>query len=124
MSDILPDDFQMTVRVSGPESLLGPLPKEWRMVRLGEVFDITQGKSLSAKQNKGIRPRPFLRTSNVNWDYLDVSKLDEMDFTEEEQKFALQPRDLLVCEGGDIGRTAIWEGQMQGIYYQNHLHCL
>ncbi len=38
MSDILPDDFQMTVRVSGTESLLGPLPKEWRMVRLGEVF--------------------------------------------------------------------------------------
>jgi type I restriction enzyme S subunit len=113
----LPDDFQMTE--------LGPLPQEWRVVRLGEVFDITQGKSLSAKQNKGIRPRPFLRTSNVYWGYLDLSKLDVMDFTEEEeQKFALQPGDLLVCEGGDVGRTAMWAGQMQGIYYQNHLHRL
>jgi len=113
----LPDDFQMTE--------LGPLPQEWQVVRLGEVFDITQGKSLSAKQNKGIRPRPFLRTSNVYWGYLDLSKLDVMDFTEEEeQKFALQPGDLLVCEGGDVGRTAMWAGQMQGIYYQNHLHRL
>jgi type I restriction enzyme S subunit len=113
----LPDGFQMTE--------LGPLPKEWRVVRLGEVFDILQGKSLSAKQNKGVRPRPFLRTSNVYWGYLDLSKLDVMDFTEEEeQKFALQHGDLLVCEGGDVGRTAMWEGQMQGVYYQNHLHRL
>jgi type I restriction enzyme S subunit len=116
-TDDLPDGFQMTE--------LGPLPKEWRVVRLGEVFDILQGKSLSAKQNKGVRPRPFLRTSNVYWGYLDLSKLDVMDFTEEEeQKFALQHGDLLVCEGGDVGRTAMWEGQMQGVYYQNHLHRL
>ena len=48
-----------------------------------------------------------------------------MDFTEEEeQKFALQRGDLLVCEGGEVGRTAMWEGQMQGVYYQNHLHRL
>jgi len=113
----LPDGFQMTE--------LGPLPKEWRVVRLGEVFDILQGKSLSARQNKGERPRPFLRTSNVYWGYLDLSKLDVMDFTEEEeQKFALQHGDLLVCEGGDVGRTAMWEGQIQGVYYQNHLHRL
>ncbi|BAM00062.1 restriction endonuclease subunit S [Caldilinea aerophila] len=107
------------------ESEIGPLPAHWQVVRLGEVFDILQGKSLSAKQNKGVRPRPFLRTSNVYWGYLDLSKLDVMDFTEEEeQKFALQRGDLLVCEGGDVGRTAMWEGQMQGVYYQNHLHRL
>jgi len=112
-------------RVTLQETEIGSLPAHWRVVRLGEVFDILQGKSLSAKQNKGVRPRPFLRTSNVYWGYLDLSKLDVMDFTEEEeQKFALQRGDLLVCEGGDVGRTAMWEGQMQGVYYQNHLHRL
>jgi len=117
MTDDLPTGYKMTE--------LGPLPQEWRVVRLGEVFDIVQGKSLSAKQNRGLRPRPFLRTSNVCWGYVDLSKLDIMDFTEEEEeKFALQPDDLLVCEGGEVGRTAIWEGQMQGVYYQNHLHRL
>jgi type I restriction enzyme S subunit len=112
-------------RVPLQETEIGPIPAHWRVVKLGEVFDILQGKSLSAKQNKGVRPRPFLRTSNVYWGYLDLSKLDVMDFTEEEeQKFALQHGDLLVCEGGDVGRTAMWEGQMQGVYYQNHLHRL
>jgi type I restriction enzyme S subunit len=112
-------------RVPLQETEIGPIPAHWRVVRLGEVFDILQGKSLSAKQNKGVRPRPFLRTSNVYWGYLDLSKLDVMDFTEEEeQKFALQHGDLLVCEGGDVGRTAMWEGQMHGVYYQNHLHRL
>jgi type I restriction enzyme S subunit len=112
-------------RVPLQETEIGPIPAHWRVVKLGEVFDILQGKSLSAKQNRGVRPRPFLRTSNVYWGYLNLSKLDVMDFTEEEeQKFALQRGDLLVCEGGDVGRTAMWEGQMQGVYYQNHLHRL
>ncbi len=104
---------------------LGPLPEEWRVVRLGEVFDIQQGKALSRKKDKGLRPRPFLRTANVFWGRLDLSNLDQMDFSEEEEKkYALKPGDLLVCEGGDVGRTAIWEGQLKNVYYQNHLHRL
>ena len=95
------------------------------MVKLGAVFDIQQGKALSRRNNKGIRPRPFLRTANILWGSIDLSRLDYMDFTEkEEQKYRLQPGDLLVCEGGDVGRTAIWEGQLDGVYYQNHLHRL
>ncbi len=104
---------------------LGPLPEEWRVVRLGEVFHIQQGKALSRKKDKGIRPRPFLRTANVFWGRIDVTSLDHMDFSaEEEAKYALRPGDLLVCEGGDIGRTTIWEGSSRCIYYQNHLHRL
>jgi len=104
---------------------LGPLPEEWRVVRLGEVFEIQQGKALSRKKDKGIRPRPFLRTANVLWGKIDPTTLDGMDFSpEEEEKYALREGDLLVCEGGEIGRTAIWEGQLSGVYYQNHLHRL
>ena len=104
---------------------LGPLPEEWEVVWLGEVFAIQQGKALSQKKNKGLRPRPFLRTSNVYWDGINLSHLDEMDFSEEEElKYALQAGDLLVCEGGEVGRTALWEGQLPGVYYQNHLHRL
>ncbi|MCP9471037.1 MAG: restriction endonuclease subunit S [Nitrospira sp.] len=54
---------------------------------------------------------------------LDLSDLDAMNFTgPEEQRLALVPGDLLICEGGDIGRTAIWNGDLPGCYYQNHLH--
>ncbi len=113
----LPEGYRMTE--------LGPLPEDWRVVKLGEVFDIQQGKALSRKKDKGIRPRPFLRTANVLWGKIDLKNLDKMDFfPEEEKKYALQPGDLLVCEGGEIGRTAIWEGQLSGVYYQNHLHRL
>ncbi len=58
-------------------------------------------------------------------DNTDLSTLDQMDFSElEEQKYALKLGDLLVCEGGDVGRTAIWKDQLDGVYYQNHLHRL
>lgn len=107
------------------ETELGPLPTRWDIVKVGEVFNIQQGKSLSPKSRMGYRKRPFLRTANVFWGYIDLSSIDEMHFDEiEERKLALKPGDLLVCEGGDIGRTAIWEGQLPVCLYQNHLHRL
>jgi len=101
------------------------LPAGWRWVRLGEVFDVQQGASMSPKRRQGRNPEPFLRTTNVLWGALDLSSLDEMDFTEQEiEKLRLTAGDLLVCEGGDVGRTAIWEGQPPLVLYQNHIHRL
>jgi type I restriction enzyme S subunit len=101
------------------------LPEGWRWVRLGEVFDLQQGASMSPRRRLGRNPRPFLRTKNILWGTVDVSSVDEMDFTEEEvRRLRLQPGDLLVCEGGDVGRTAIWEGQLPLALYQNHIHRL
>ena len=114
LSNDLPEGYRMTE--------LGPLPEGWRVVQLGKVYKIQQGKALSRKKDKGLRPRPFLRTANVLWGKLDLSALDQMDFSaEEEKKYTLSNGDLLICEGGEIGRTAIWEGQMQGVFYQNHI---
>jgi len=115
--DELPEGFKMTE--------LGPLPEKWEVVSLGELFEIQQGKALSPRARAGARKRPFLRTANVLWGRLDLSVLDEMHFDEEEEaRLALIPGDLLVCEGGDIGRTAIWEGELPLVLYQNHLHRL
>ncbi len=113
----LPPGFKLTE--------LGLLPEAWQVVRLGEVFEIQQGKSLSPKSRSGSQMRPFLRTANVLWGRIDLSHLDYMHFEEnEEQRLALRPGDMLVCEGGDIGQTAIWNGQIQPCYYQDHLHRL
>ncbi|MEM4406358.1 MAG: restriction endonuclease subunit S [Candidatus Methanomethylicaceae archaeon] len=104
---------------------IGPVPEHWEVVRLGSVFEIQQGKALSPKTRSGPSRRLFLRTANVLWGRIDLSHLDEMHFEhDEELRLALRPGDLLVCEGGDIGRTAIWEGQISNCYYQNHLHRL
>ena len=110
----LPDGYRMTE--------LGPLPKEWLVVELGGVYTIQQGKALSPKHREGKYPFPFLRTANVLWGRVDLSTLDKMDFTlEEREKLRLQPGDLLICEGGEVGRTAIWQGERRNVYYQNHI---
>jgi type I restriction enzyme S subunit len=101
------------------------LPKDWDVAKIGELFDIRQGKSLSRREQTGKRKKRFLRTANVLWGRLDLSEVDEMDFTPDEcSALALTRGDLLVCEGGDIGRTAVWRGELSDCYYQNHLHRL
>lgn len=104
---------------------IGPLPKDWQTRKLHELFEIQQGKALSQKHKKGISPHPFLRTANVFWGRIDLVNVDWMDFSSEEiNKLGLRAGDLLVCEGGDIGRTAIWDGSIDKCCYQNHLHRL
>ena len=101
------------------------LPSGWHSAMLGEIFSIQQGKALSQKNKTGKSSKPFLRTANVLWGDLNLSAIDQMDFTEEEiQRLALKPNDLLVCEGGEIGRTAIWSGEIDPCSYQNHIHRL
>jgi len=100
-------------------------PKAWQTTTIGKAFSIKQGKSLSRRKQTGKNQRPFLRTANVFWGNLKLDVLDEMSFTDDEcVALALESGDLLVCEGGDIGRTAIWRGEMPDCLYQNHLHRL
>jgi len=102
---------------------LGRLPADWRVGRFDSLFDVQQGRQVSKKNRIGYNQRAFLRTKNVFWNRLDLSDLDEMHFSEaDESRLALKPDDLLICEGGDIGRTAIWRGVISRCYYQNHLH--
>jgi type I restriction enzyme S subunit len=102
---------------------LGELPLDWKVYRLDSLFIVQQGKQVSKANRIGNNQRPFLRTKNVFWGSLDLSDLDQMHFSEADQvRLALRPDDLLVCEGGDIGRTAMWSGELPHCYYQNHLH--
>ncbi len=95
------------------------------MKPLGELFEIGAGKTMSAAARRGEHKVPFLRTSNVFWDRLDLNELDEMSIPPEELAAkSLEPGDLLVCEGGEIGRAAIWDGSVEPISFQNHLHRL
>ena len=104
---------------------IGEFPPTWKVGRVDSVFQIQQGKQVSKKNRDGDNQHPFLRTKNVFWNRLELSDLDQMNFTEtEEARLELQPNDLLTCEGGDIGRTALWNGEVRTCYYQNHLHRL
>ena len=97
----------------------------WTWRPLGELFEIGAGKTMSAAARNGSDKTPFLRTSNVLWDEIDLSSVDEMLIPEHEQPAKLlRPGDLLVCEGGEIGRAAIWNGEVESMSFQNHLHRL
>lgn len=99
--------------------------ENWKWRPIGELFDIGAGKTMSAAARSGKDKTPFLRTSNVFWDRIDLTSLDEMWVPPHElPERLLLPGDLMVCEGGEIGRAAIWDGQIERVTFQNHLHRL
>ena len=104
---------------------IGEFPSAWKVDRVDSAFDIQQGKQVSMRNRDGEYQRPFLRTKNVFWNRLELTDLDQMHFTEAEQtRLELRTNDLLVCEGGSIGRTALWNNEVNGCLHQNHLHRL
>ena len=104
---------------------LGTIPAAWDVVRLGGVYEVQLGKMLSAKARQGTNPRAYLTNRNVRWGDFDLTDLPAMDFDQREmKKFQLRTGDLMVCEGGDTGRAAVWLSEITDCYYQKALHRL
>ena len=99
------------------------LPKGWCFSTIGDIFQHNTGKALNGIDREGVMRR-YITTSNLYWDRFDLSEERMMPFTEKEQeKCRAQKGDLLVCEGGDIGRAAIWPYE-ESVMIQNHIHRL
>ncbi|MFE0553014.1 restriction endonuclease subunit S [Streptomyces pilosus] len=98
------------------------LPAGWAWVRLGEIADTALGKMLDKKQSTGRHPTPYLRNVNVQWGEISTDDLLVMDIEPEDiDRFTVSKGDLVVCEGGEIGRCAIWTRD-ESIAYQKALH--
>ena len=101
----------------------GHYPVGWIDVILGDIFYHNAGKALNSSNKEGVL-RNYLTTSNVYWNQFDLSLVKQMPFRDNElEKCTVQKGDLLVCEGGDIGRSAIWNFDYN-ICIQNHIHRL
>ena len=99
------------------------IPDSWEWVRLGMLFSHNTGKALNASNHSG-KLLDYITTSNLYWDRFDLKKLRSMYFTDREiKKCTVVKGDLLVCEGGDIGRAAVWENEFN-MRIQNHIHRL
>lgn len=95
----------------------------WKTVRLGEVVETRLGKMLDAKKISGHHLFKYLGNSNVLWNSFDLKNLKEMDFLpEEREEFNLRKGDILMCEGGEVGRCAIWKEEGLNIFFQKALH--
>ena len=101
----------------------GHYPNGWQQTILGELFYHNTGKALNSSNKEGVM-RNYLTTSNVYWNKFDFTVIKQMPFKESElDKCTVTKGDLLVCEGGDIGRSAIWNYDYD-ICIQNHIHRL
>jgi len=97
------------------------LPDTWKVASLGDVAEHSLGKMLDKAKNRG-EPRPYLRNVNVQWGQFDLADLKEMRIGGHElDRYGVRPGDLLVCEGGEPGRCAVWSSNRK-IYFQKALH--
>jgi type I restriction enzyme S subunit len=96
----------------------------WETSTIRGEFDVQLGKTLGPATNAG-ELKPYLNNRLVQWgriDTIDVPRMELLPF--EQERYRLRVGDLLVCEGGEVGRAAIWEGTLNECYYQNALHRL
>jgi type I restriction enzyme S subunit len=101
------------------------LPDGWRIMATGDLFEIQLGKMLDTK-SFGTGPRySYLTNRNVQWGRFVLDDLEEMPFGDADvRKFALSGGDVLVCEGGEVGRCAVWRYADLRVFYQKALHRL
>ena len=103
---------------------VGVIPEEWEVSTVGREFEIKLGKMLDAEKNFGV-PKPYLGNKAVQWDRIDISDLPTVPMSRADiERFRLRKGDLLVCEGGEVGRAAIWEAPLTECYFQKALHRL
>ena len=97
------------------------LPENWEICSIMAIAEVNLGKTLDKNKNTG-KFYPYLRSVNIKWDEIDLSDIKEMQFEKDElQRYSIIKGDLLICEGGDVGRCCIWSSD-ETIYYQNALH--
>lgn len=96
----------------------------WERVKLGDVTDSCLGKMLDKRKNKGTY-KPYLANVNVRWGAFDLDNLQEMKFEDDEdERYGIKYGDLIICEGGEPGRCAIWKEQLPNMKIQKALHRL
>jgi len=97
--------------------------RHWPVTRFDTIAKSRLGKMLDSKRQTGEHKRPYLRNLNVQWARLKLDDLLQMDFDDaDRQEFRLKRGDLLVCEGGEVGRAAIWREELPECYFQKAIH--
>jgi type I restriction enzyme S subunit len=105
---------------------LGEVPEHWDVGPLKRGFEVTLGKMLQPESSSPEDElRPYLRAANIQWCGVDVRDVKKMWFSERDRsQLNLKPGDLLVSEGGDVGRSCIWMAEIEDCHFQNSVNRL
>lgn len=104
---------------------LGSVPAHWVVCALNYRYEIALGKMLDEKRISGDFLAQYLRNTDVQWGAINVENLPQMDFSDADRiRYSLRHNDLLVCEGGEVGRAAVWRSDLRECFYQKALHRL
>lgn len=104
---------------------IGEIPAHWTLPPVYMRYNQVLGKMLDHGKMTGEHPMPYLRNLDVRWDYINVDDLPVMDIApEERERFTVRKGDLLMVEGRELGRSAIWQGGDDVVAFQKALHRL
>ena len=117
---LFPQPGETVPRLRFPEFEDAP---EWGHVALGEIAEITLGKMLDSAKHKTGRLLPYLNNASLRWNEVGTSNLPERYSDEDElYKFGLKAGDVVICEGGEPGRSAVWDGRLPDLKFQKAIH--
>ena len=104
---------------------IGEIPEGWEVRRIKEIGTLKLGKMLSEKPIPGYKLCKYLKSKNIGHLHLNLDSVEEMYFSEEEMnQLMLHKDDLLLSEGGEVGKTAIWNEELEECGIQNSVHKL
>jgi type I restriction enzyme, S subunit len=108
---------------SRPDENLHAIPQSWRWIPVGEIADCVLGKMLDKNKHTRGTPRPYLRNINVRWSAFDLTDLLSMYFEDDElERYGVLEEDVLICEGGEPGRAAVWRDASTPMLIQKAIH--
>ncbi|MGP1605079.1 MAG: restriction endonuclease subunit S [Moraxella sp.] len=102
---------------------IGQVPEHWEVKQLKFEAHITLGKMLCTEYKHGFHLKPYLKSKNIQWLNVDTSSIDEMYFSSYELAlYKLEKGDLILSEGGEVGKTCMWNNELDECYIQNSAH--
>ena len=120
MQQLFPREGEILPRLRFPEFQAAP---EWEKVALGEIAEIKLGKMLDGQKHISGKLLPYLNNLSLRWNEVNTSNLPEMYFNDHElDRFGLRTGDVVVCEGGEPGRAAVWDGRLPYLKFQKAIH--
>ncbi|MEI8084685.1 MAG: restriction endonuclease subunit S [Paludibacter sp.] len=102
---------------------LGEIPEHWEVKRVKEIGNVVLGKMLCGDPKQGYSLKPYLKSKNIGWIKVNTDSVEEMYFSDTELKqYKIKKGDLLLSEGGEVGKTCYWNNELDECYIQNSVH--